>query len=340
MLDDLFTYRLDSERLPDRHQRRQPRARPRVVPRSTRATSPTREVSDRIDDYAMLAVQGPQRARDRAGDLRRAAAAADDASRRAGSPARDVLVCGTGYTGEDGVELLLRARARAARCGMSSCAAAPRPAGLGARDTLRLEVCFHLYGNDLSDRARADRGRPRLVLQGGHRLRRRRRRARRARAPARARGSSRSRSTAGGIARAGQPDRRRRRGDQRDALADARHRHRDGLRAGRARARSAATSRSTFVARCAAPWSSRSRSIERQPREWPTPATPTTCSTTPSTTGRGSTPTAPSGDARHHLVRAGLARRGRLLRAAGGRRERDRRTRPTPRSSRSRRSPT
>ena len=31
---------------------------------------------------------------------------------------------------------------------------APTPVGLGARDTLRLEVCFHLYGNDLSE----DRG--------------------------------------------------------------------------------------------------------------------------------------------------------------------------------------
>ena len=46
---------------------------------------------------------------------------------------------------------------------------APTPAGLGARDTLRLEVCFHLYGNDMDDRAQPDRGRARLVLQGGRR---------------------------------------------------------------------------------------------------------------------------------------------------------------------------
>ena len=43
------------------------------------------------------------------------------------------------------------------------------PAGLGARDTLRLEACLHLYGNDLIRGARPDRGGPRLVLQGGRR---------------------------------------------------------------------------------------------------------------------------------------------------------------------------
>ena len=42
----------------------------------------------------------------------------------------------------------------------------------------------------------------------------------------------------------------------------------------------------------------------------------------------------------HHLVRAGAARRGRVLRPAGGRHARSRRTSPTPRSSPSRRSPT
>jgi aminomethyltransferase len=58
------------------------------------------------------------------------------------------LVCGTGYTGEDGVELLLATGdARAFWDGLLDAGATP--AGLGARDTLRLEVCFHLYGNDM-----------------------------------------------------------------------------------------------------------------------------------------------------------------------------------------------
>jgi aminomethyltransferase len=59
------------------------------------------------------------------------------------------LVCGTGYTGEDGVELLLAPR-DAPAVWDALLAAGAAPVGLGARDTLRLEACFHLYGNDLS----------------------------------------------------------------------------------------------------------------------------------------------------------------------------------------------
>ena len=59
-----------------------------------------------------------------------------------------MLVCGTGYTGEDGCELLLDP-AQAPQVWDALLAAGVQPAGLGARDTLRLEVCYHLYGNDL-----------------------------------------------------------------------------------------------------------------------------------------------------------------------------------------------
>jgi aminomethyltransferase len=61
-----------------------------------------------------------------------------------------VLACGTGYTGEDGVELLVDP-ADAPGVWDAICAAGAAPAGLGARDTLRLEVCFHLYGNDMDE---------------------------------------------------------------------------------------------------------------------------------------------------------------------------------------------
>jgi aminomethyltransferase len=61
----------------------------------------------------------------------------------------DVLVCGTGYTGEDGVELLCSPE-HAPRLWSDLVRRGVQPAGLGARDTLRLEVCFHLYGNELT----------------------------------------------------------------------------------------------------------------------------------------------------------------------------------------------
>src|SRR5438093_2912652 len=62
----------------------------------------------------------------------------------------EMLVCGTGYTGEDGVELLM-APGAAAEVWTALMEAGAKPAGLGARDTLRMEVCFHLYGNDMDE---------------------------------------------------------------------------------------------------------------------------------------------------------------------------------------------
>jgi aminomethyltransferase len=61
----------------------------------------------------------------------------------------EALVCRTGYTGEDGVELLL-SPAAAPAVWDALVGAGATPAGLGARDTLRMEVCYPLYGNDLS----------------------------------------------------------------------------------------------------------------------------------------------------------------------------------------------
>jgi glycine cleavage system T protein (aminomethyltransferase) len=110
------------------------------------------DVLDKAADFAMLAVQGPN-ARALVGRL------ADGSlpsrmhccERVVGSAA--MLVCGTGYTGEDGVELLMDP-ADAPAVWDSLLEHGALPVGLGARDTLRLEVCFHLYGNDLSE----DRG--------------------------------------------------------------------------------------------------------------------------------------------------------------------------------------
>ncbi|HEV7918357.1 MAG TPA: glycine cleavage T C-terminal barrel domain-containing protein, partial [Solirubrobacterales bacterium] len=106
------------------------------------------DVVDRANEYAMLALQGPT-----ARDLLSGVIGGEQPERMraaegtvAGRPA---LICGTGYTGEDGVELLLDPD-DAPAVWDALIAAGASPAGLGARDTLRLEVCFHLYGNDLS----------------------------------------------------------------------------------------------------------------------------------------------------------------------------------------------
>ncbi|MGH2888231.1 MAG: glycine cleavage system aminomethyltransferase GcvT [Solirubrobacteraceae bacterium] len=107
------------------------------------------DVCDRRDEFAMLAVQGP-RAR-----ALLAALADGPLPPRMHCGERTLagvamLVCGTGYTGEQGAELLLDPDA-AGTVWDALIAAGAAPAGLGARDTLRLEACFHLYGNDMDE---------------------------------------------------------------------------------------------------------------------------------------------------------------------------------------------
>ena len=107
------------------------------------------ELADRHADYAMLAVQGPHARAivERLADAPLPTRFHTQSLRVAGAPS---LVCGTGYTGEDGVELLFDP-ADAATVWDALLAGGARPAGLGARDTLRLEVCYPLYGNDLME---------------------------------------------------------------------------------------------------------------------------------------------------------------------------------------------
>ena len=107
-------------------------------------------VEDRREQYAMLALQGPQARGVLAGLTGDELPARMRASRMTVAGVADVLVCGTGYTGEDGVELLLGPE-HAVAVWDAAVAGGAVPAGLGARDTLRLEAGFHLYGNDLSE---------------------------------------------------------------------------------------------------------------------------------------------------------------------------------------------
>src|SRR4051795_2510247 len=148
VLDDLFTYRLGHDRFLTVTNASNHEKDLDWFSRHTEGFDVT--LHDRVHDYAMLAVQGPH-ARGIVHDL-----AAGELPARfrtaeltvAGAPG--VLVCGTGYTGEDGVELLL-APEHAVKVWDAVVQDGAAPAGLGARDTLRLEVCFHLYGNDLME---------------------------------------------------------------------------------------------------------------------------------------------------------------------------------------------
>jgi aminomethyltransferase len=151
VLDDLFTYRLDVDRyLTITNAANHVRDLAWFSAHAIEA--PDVQVRDQIEDWAMLAVQGPL-AREivqTISDAPLPARMLAGARRLAGV---EVVVCGTGYTGEDGVELLC-APVDAPALWDQLVRRGATPAGLGARDTLRLEACFHLYGNDLS----VDRG--------------------------------------------------------------------------------------------------------------------------------------------------------------------------------------
>ena len=113
-------------------------------------------VEDRSDAYALLAVQGPK-----ADDVLASLAP----SRRDGHAwgaltyytfteatllGHDVLISATGYTGAGGVEIYMPLDAAEAVWKACLDAGVP-PCGLGARDTLRMEMGFCLYGNDIDD---------------------------------------------------------------------------------------------------------------------------------------------------------------------------------------------
>jgi len=103
-------------------------------------------------DAAMIAIQGP--------NARALTASLLDPARRSSAlelpPFRGLeldswFIARTGYTGEDGFEIVLPAEAAVATWNALH-AAGVRPAGLGARDTLRLEAGMNLYGNDMDEK--------------------------------------------------------------------------------------------------------------------------------------------------------------------------------------------
>jgi aminomethyltransferase len=101
------------------------------------------EVRDVSDDCALLAVQGPRSLE--------ALGLADAPAFTFAEGEVDGIECmvnRTGYTGEKGVELLVAAEDAAALWD-AVLERGATPCGLGARDTLRLEVCYPLHGNDI-----------------------------------------------------------------------------------------------------------------------------------------------------------------------------------------------
>jgi aminomethyltransferase len=147
VLDDLFTYRLaECEFLTVTNAANHEKD---FAWFQTQAAGFDVDVIDVASRFAMLAVQGP-RARDVIGALSDGSLPPRFHCAERTVAGAAMLVCGTGYTGEDGVELLLDPE-DAPRVWDAITSAGVTPVGLGARDTLRLEVCFHLYGNDLME---------------------------------------------------------------------------------------------------------------------------------------------------------------------------------------------
>jgi aminomethyltransferase len=147
VLDDLFTYRLGEDRYLTVTNAANHEKDLAWFRRHAGGLDVT--VDDAAPRYAMLAIQGP-RAREIVQQMADGPLPARFRAQEQTIRGHRMLVCGTGYTGEDGVELLVDPAAagdvwdEAVRRGAT-------PVGLAARDTLRLEVCFHLYGNDLME---------------------------------------------------------------------------------------------------------------------------------------------------------------------------------------------
>lgn len=146
VLDDLFTYRLGADRFLIVTNAANHEGDLAWLGRHSREFDViVRDVADR---YAMLAVQGPH-----ARAVLGSALGLELPPRLRVSHVRvgrrPALACGTGYTGEDGVELLIDPEV-APPIWTELLDAGVVPCGLGARDTLRLEVCFPLHGNELT----------------------------------------------------------------------------------------------------------------------------------------------------------------------------------------------
>jgi aminomethyltransferase len=137
VLDDIIVWWVEEDRFD-------------VMPNASNTARVVEAVAGRdvTAERAVLAVQGPE-ARERLASVSpHAAAVARRAVAEVEVLGRPCVVAGTGYTGEDGVELAVP-RAHAAAVWDAVVATGVTPAGLGARDTLRLEAGLPLHGHEL-----------------------------------------------------------------------------------------------------------------------------------------------------------------------------------------------
>ena len=102
------------------------------------------------EDLAMIAVQGPEAMACVKQAKPDAAGLIDQLAVFQGLEQDEWMFCRTGYTGEDGLEVILP-NTQAAAFWSALQASGVKPCGLGARDTLRLEAGMNLYGSDMDE---------------------------------------------------------------------------------------------------------------------------------------------------------------------------------------------
>lgn len=104
------------------------------------------ELVNRSNDYSLLAIQGP----DSANIMKSLGFEVGDIPYYGVKELSEIIIARTGYTGEDGFEIFC-SHNKARELWSKMLEAGVAPCGLAARDVLRLEVCFPLYGHEIHD---------------------------------------------------------------------------------------------------------------------------------------------------------------------------------------------
>jgi aminomethyltransferase len=115
------------------------------------AAAKGRATLTRADDRALIALQGPEAATVLAGIIPEVAELTFMTFRRFDYEGDQIVVARSGYTGEDGCEILVKAHQAAAFWARLLEDERVHPIGLGARDSLRLEAGLPLYGHDADE---------------------------------------------------------------------------------------------------------------------------------------------------------------------------------------------